>query len=66
MTQERMAQLDELMDEETTAPETQEWRDDLTFEEADYVDACDQSYMDGISRICGGILTLEQKQTQSC
>lgn len=45
-----------LWNEETSDPETQEWRDDLTPEERDYVAGLEQGYHHGMLRLCTVVL----------
>ena len=52
----RREEVTRLWSEETEAPETQEWREDLTPEEQDYVAGLDGSYQAGVRRLCEAIL----------
>lgn len=52
----RREQLLDSWNDETDDPETQEWRDDLTPEELEYVDQLDGDYHTGFRRICIHIL----------
>lgn len=58
-TRERLDQLYWLWSEETEAPETQEWRDDLTPAEAVYVASLDHGYRAGWTQIVTAILIME-------
>lgn len=57
--EERREGLYRLWSEETEAPETQEWRDDLTPAEAAYVATLDRGYRAGWSQITTAILVME-------
>lgn len=59
LTQERRDHLYWLWSEETEAPETQEWRDDLTPEEAVYVASLDRGYRAGCTQIATAIRVME-------
>ena len=59
LTQERRDHLYWLWSEETEAPETQEWRDDLTPAEAAYVASLDRGYRAGCTQIATAILVME-------
>ena len=52
----RREELTRLWSEETEAPETQEWRDDLSPEERDFVAGLDGGYQAGTRRLCEAIL----------
>ena len=56
----RREQLRRRLYQETNDPETQEWRDDLTPEELEYVNRIDDQYISGIAAICSAILVREQ------
>lgn len=45
---------------ETNEPESQEWRDDLTPEELEYVGQLDDQYDSGYLAICSAILVREE------
>lgn len=45
---------------ETNEPESQEWRDDLTPEELEYVGQLDDQYASGYLAICSAILVREE------
>ena len=52
----RREQLRQRLYQETNDPETQEWRDDLTPEELEYVEQLDGQYVTGVVAICSAIL----------
>ena len=52
----RREQLRQRLYQETNDQETQEWRDDLTPEELEYVNQIDDQYIPGIAAICSAIL----------
>ncbi|MBD5169264.1 MAG: hypothetical protein HDT20_03970 [Oscillibacter sp.] len=56
----RREQLRQRLYQETNDPATQEWRDDLTPEELEYVEQIDDQYTSGIAAICSAILVREQ------
>lgn len=56
MDNERREDLFRLWGEETSDPETEEWRDDLTPEERDFVAALDNDFSRGMLRLCSVIL----------
>ena len=60
MDETRREQLYNNRNHETDDPETQEWRDELTAEELEYVDQLDNSYVTGVQRICTAILVRER------
>lgn len=63
MTEERRQELDELILNETSDPETQEWRDELTdVEEIKYVNSEDERYDQALSRIFALILELQEER----
>ncbi len=63
MTEERRQELDELILNETSDPETQEWRDELTdVEEIKYVNSEDERYDQALSRIFARILELQEER----
>ena len=47
---------------ETSEPESQEWREDLTEEEAALVESWDKKYSKGIYNLCSDILAAEEKR----
>lgn len=59
LTQERRDSLFWLWNEETEDPETLEWREDLTPEEAAYVASLDRGYQTGCTQIATAILVME-------
>lgn len=59
LTQERWDHLFRLWDEETEAPETQEWRDDLAPAEEAYVASLDRGFASGCLQLSTSILVLE-------
>ena len=56
----RKAEIDWCLDHETSDPETQEWREELTAEESAYVQAQDEHYERGIAALCSAILVRER------
>lgn len=56
----RREQLLDSWNYETDAPETQEWREDLTPEELEYVDRLDNNFVAGVRNICTAILVRER------
>lgn len=60
MDNERREDLLHLWGEETSEPETQEWRDDLTPEERDFVASLDGGFNHGVLRLCTDILIREK------
>ena len=58
----RKREIDRYMAHETNAPESQEWREDLTEEESAYVQARDKHYERGIAAMCSAILVRERVQ----
>lgn len=58
----RMEEIRQLWVSESEAPETQEWRDDLTPEELEYIDNLDNGYVTGVQHICTAILVRERVQ----
>ena len=62
MTDERRQELDELILDETNDPETQEWRDDLTLEEIEYVNAEDERYENALNKVFARIYELQEKR----
>lgn len=57
MDQERKDHIDWCLDSETSDPETQEWRDELTPEEQAYVDRQDGCYEKAIAAMCSAMPT---------
>ena len=60
VSQERRDFLDYLWGEETSDPETWEWRDELDAEEQALVESWDQAYARGVGMLVEDILTLEK------
>lgn len=56
----RREHLFENWNQETNDPESQEWRDDLTPEELEYVNQLDDRYSSGVLAICSAILVREK------
>lgn len=56
----RKEHLLENWNQETNDPESQEWRDDLTPEELEYVNQLDDRYASGVLAICSAILVREK------
>lgn len=56
----RREQLRQRLYRETNDPESQEWRDDLTPEELEYVEQLDNSYISHIAAMCSAILVREK------
>ncbi len=54
----RMKELADDWNEETNDPETEEWRDDLTPQEAKIIDDWDGGYAAGLHTICQDIMAL--------
>ena len=54
--------LDYLWGEETSDPETWEWRDDLDAEELALVEAWDRIYAQATLKICQDMLALEERR----
>jgi asparagine N-glycosylation enzyme membrane subunit Stt3 len=61
ITEERLAELADNWNEETNDPETQEWRDGLTPEEAKIIDDWDYGYSIGVHNICQAILAMSRE-----
>lgn len=59
MDKERKAQIDWCLNNETNAPETQEWREELTPEEQEYVDQQDNHFERAIAAMCSACLVVE-------
>ena len=59
ISKERYEQLSWLWGEETSDPDTQEWRDELTAEEAELVASWDKSFNLGVKSLCQQILRHE-------
>lgn len=55
----RLQEMEDLFWSETNDPETEEWRDDLTPEEADIVAEWDERTANGMARLIGDILREE-------
>ena len=64
MTDERREQLYDSWNHETDDPETQEWRDELTPEELEYVERLDNNFVTGVRHICTAILVRERIRQQ--
>lgn len=60
MDNERREYIRELFYQETNEPESQEWRDDLTPEELEYVGQLDDQYASGYLAKCSAILVREK------
>lgn len=60
VSEERRDFLDYLWGEETSDPETWEWRDELDAEEQALVESWDQAYARGVGMLVEDILTLEK------
>lgn len=60
MDNERREYIRDLFYQETNDPESQEWRDDLTPEELEYVNQLDDRYASGVLAICSAILVREK------
>ncbi|WP_312611332.1 hypothetical protein [Oscillibacter sp.] len=58
ITEDRLAELADNWNEETSDPETQEWRDDLTQDEAKIIDGWDMGYAVGIHKLCQDIIAM--------
>lgn len=54
--------LDYLWGEETSDPETWEWRDDLDAEELALVESWDRIYAQATLKICQDMLALEERR----
>lgn len=61
ITEERLAELADNWNEETSDLETQEWRDGLTPEEAKIIDDWDGIYAVGVHEICQDILAMSRE-----
>lgn len=60
MDDERREYIRDRFYQETNEPESQEWRDDLTPEELEYVGQLDDQYDPGYLAICSAILVREK------
>ena len=60
MDNERREYIRDRFYQETNEPESQEWREELTPEELEYVGQLDDRYESGILAICSAILVREQ------
>ena len=60
MDNERREYIRELFYQETNDPESQEWRDDLTLEELEYIEQLDDRYEPGGLAMCSAILVREK------
>ncbi|WP_312637170.1 hypothetical protein [Oscillibacter sp.] len=56
ITEERLAELADNWNYESSDPETEAWRDDLTPEEAKIIDGWDMGYAVGVHNICRDIM----------
>lgn len=65
ITDERKEALLDCWDNETNEAETQEWRDNLTEEEAKLVAEWDMQYAKGMAGMCKQILELESQSSKS-
>ena len=65
ITDERKEALLDCWDNETNEAETQEWRDNLTEEEAKLVAEWDMQYAKGMAGMCKQILELELQSSKS-
>lgn len=61
MDRECIESLRNLWETETADEETQEWRDNLTPEEARLVESWDRSWDSGALRLCEDIIELDQR-----
>lgn len=66
MDDERREYIRELFCQETNEPESQEWRDELTPEELEYVGQLDDRYESGVLAICSAILVREKVRARFC
>ena len=57
----RMKELADNWNAETNDPETEEWRDDLTPEEAELIADWDEGYVVGLLAICQDIIALQRE-----
>ncbi len=62
----RREELRRRLGRETNAPESREWRDDLTPEELEYVNQLDDPYVSGVAAICSAILVRERVRARFC
>ena len=60
--EERIGFLNDLWGEETSDPETWEWRDDLDAEELALVESWDRAYAQATLKICEDMLALEERR----
>ena len=60
MDNERREYIRDRFYQETNEPESQEWRDELTPEELEYVGQLDDRYESGVLAICSAILVREK------
>ena len=56
----RKREINRYLAHETNAPESQEWREELTEEESAYVQARDKHYERGVAALCSAILVRER------
>lgn len=64
MDREHMESLMALWDSETEDPETQEWRDSLTSEEARLVESWDRSWNSGVLKLSEDIRAADQRSRE--
>lgn len=57
----RMKELADNFYAETNDPETQEWRDELTPQEAEIIADWDNGYAVGVHKICQDIMALQRE-----
>lgn len=57
----RMKELADNWNAETNDPETEEWRDDLTPQEAAIIADWDRGYADGMHQLCQEIMALRRE-----
>lgn len=62
VSEKRRDYLDYLWGEETSDPETWEWRDDLDAEELALVESWDRIYAQATLKICQDMLALEERR----
>lgn len=64
ITDERKAELEYWHGEETNEEESQEWRDDLTFEELEYVEQLDEQYAKVMRKLAKEIVRRIEDRTE--
>ncbi|MET0017867.1 hypothetical protein [Oscillibacter sp.] len=57
----RMKELADNWNAETNDPDTEEWRDDLTPQEAEIIADWDYGYADGMHQLCQEIMALQRE-----